>query len=371
MASESFMNNAITQIAQAGGIGSADTTITVVNGAVFYRPPNFRLICDSEIMICTGVSSNVLTVTRGAENTTAAAHANGADIYNALTEGGLIALINQASFPSTISPVVNVSGFKGADGAAGANGAAGTMAVGSVSTLAAGASATVQNVGTANAAVLNFGIPQGAQGAQGISGAGAFPVINVPSVSALTKIGTDAYVLTQDTDGISIDGANGTTFSNTTAWVQALTKSANKFTCTLVAHLATMQTDQQCALVLYDVPSNSWAYRAHLFLTPTRSANNTWQIGYRAASSGTSTNATLTYRPNETLWLHDRVWLRIYSDGTNRYYQWSADGVHWITLYSEAWNYQFVPGAWGFASYGAGLNVPPIWTVEQLYTSAP
>ena len=52
----------------------------------------------------------------------------------------------------------------GAAGPTGAQGAAATVAVGTVTTLAAGATATVTNSGTTAAAVLNFGIPQGAAG---------------------------------------------------------------------------------------------------------------------------------------------------------------------------------------------------------------
>jgi hypothetical protein len=46
------------------------------------------------------------------------------------------------------------------------------VSVGTVTTLAAGAPATVTNSGTAQAAVLNFGIPQGAAGAAGSGGSG-------------------------------------------------------------------------------------------------------------------------------------------------------------------------------------------------------
>lgn len=60
----------------------------------------------------------------------------------------------------------------GGTGATGAQGAAATVSVGSVTTLAAGAQATVSNSGTAQAAVLNFGIPQGAPGTGLGSGTG-------------------------------------------------------------------------------------------------------------------------------------------------------------------------------------------------------
>ena len=61
----------------------------------------------------------------------------------------------------------------GGVGATGAQGAAATVTVGAVTTLAAGAAATVTNSGTAQAAVLNFGIPQGAAGTGSGSGSGS------------------------------------------------------------------------------------------------------------------------------------------------------------------------------------------------------
>jgi hypothetical protein len=62
----------------------------------------------------------------------------------------------------------------GSAGPTGAQGTAATVAVGTVTTLPAGSAATVSNAGTAQAAVLNFAIPQGAPGASGGSaGAGS------------------------------------------------------------------------------------------------------------------------------------------------------------------------------------------------------
>src|SRR5437870_9699653 len=62
-------------------------------------------------------------------------------------------------------------GPAGPAGAAGAAGAAATIQVGTTMTVAAGMSASVLNGGTANAAVLNFLIPQGPQGLKGDTGA--------------------------------------------------------------------------------------------------------------------------------------------------------------------------------------------------------
>ena len=47
---------------------------------------------------------------------------------------------------------------------------AGTIAIGTVTTGAAGSSAIITNTGTASAAILNFTIPKGDQGIQGVQG---------------------------------------------------------------------------------------------------------------------------------------------------------------------------------------------------------
>jgi hypothetical protein len=61
-------------------------------------------------------------------------------------------------------------GDTGNTGATGATGAAATVAVGSVTTGAPGSGATVINVGTSSAAVFDFSIPRGDQGATGATG---------------------------------------------------------------------------------------------------------------------------------------------------------------------------------------------------------
>lgn len=56
-------------------------------------------------------------------------------------------------------------------GGGGGEGTAGTITIGTVTTGDAGTSATVTNVGTASAAILNFTIPRGTTGATGATGA--------------------------------------------------------------------------------------------------------------------------------------------------------------------------------------------------------
>jgi hypothetical protein len=97
-------------------------------------------------------------------------------VNSGVTYGGstYIALaVNQNVLPDTNSQVWALMAAAGGTGPAGATGAAATVTVGTVTTLAAGTQATVTNAGTASAAVLNFGIPQGAMGAAGTgSGSG-------------------------------------------------------------------------------------------------------------------------------------------------------------------------------------------------------
>ena len=58
---EQFTNLAATTLASAAG--SSDATITVASSASFPASGNFRLIIDTELLLCTGVSGVTLTVT--------------------------------------------------------------------------------------------------------------------------------------------------------------------------------------------------------------------------------------------------------------------------------------------------------------------
>lgn len=69
--------------------------------------------------------------------------------------------------PQGIQGIQGPAGQDGTDGTNGQDGAAATIAVGTVTTGAAGSSATVTNSGTSSAAVFNFSIPKGDTGAAG------------------------------------------------------------------------------------------------------------------------------------------------------------------------------------------------------------
>lgn len=86
-------------------------------------------------------------------------------------------------------------------GPPGAPGAAATIQIGNTTTLGANGQASVTNVGTSNAAVLNFAIPQGQTGATGPSGAAATVAVGTttpgpPGTSALvTNAGSSSAAL--------------------------------------------------------------------------------------------------------------------------------------------------------------------------------
>lgn len=69
-----------------GGIDDNDTAIAVDDATGFPLSGDFRIRVGSEIMLVTAVASNVFTVTRGIESTTAVAHATGAKVDPVYTE---------------------------------------------------------------------------------------------------------------------------------------------------------------------------------------------------------------------------------------------------------------------------------------------
>ncbi len=88
MSTEQFANNAQTSL--NGAITATATTLTVASASGFPSSAQFRILIDSELMIVTaGAGTTTWTVTRGAEGTTTAAHANQATVSQVLTVGGL------------------------------------------------------------------------------------------------------------------------------------------------------------------------------------------------------------------------------------------------------------------------------------------
>ena len=96
-----------------GAIISSDLSLTVTSATGFPGSGTFRIRIDNEIMIVTAVASNVFTVTRGAEGTSAASHSNGATINHMLTAGALDAI--RANMISTGLAASRPAGGKSGD----------------------------------------------------------------------------------------------------------------------------------------------------------------------------------------------------------------------------------------------------------------
>ncbi len=121
------------------------------------------------------------------------------------------------------------TGSTGPAGPTGPAGAAATVTVGTTTTLAPGASATVTNSGTPSAAVLNFGIPQGAAGTGGGGGGSS-----LPSGTGLVKVvsGTGGLAVA----GTDYDGPGAAASAQTAAeaaFTGDVSKSANAFATTV------------------------------------------------------------------------------------------------------------------------------------------
>lgn len=113
------------------------------------------------------------------------------------------------------TPVKGRDYFDGADGRDGADGKAATVRIGTVTTLAPGSEATVSNAGTSTDAVLNFGIPRGADG-EGGGGSGESGADGFSPIAKVTQTSTGATITITDKDGTTTatvsngkDGAAG------------------------------------------------------------------------------------------------------------------------------------------------------------------
>lgn len=87
---------------------------------------------------------------------------NGKSAYQEALDSGFVGTVQEwLDFLQGIQGEQGIQGIKGDDGSAA------TITIGTTTTLNAGQQATVQNVGTTQAAILNFGIPKGADGSGG------------------------------------------------------------------------------------------------------------------------------------------------------------------------------------------------------------
>lgn len=94
MATEKLSNSAITTLALS--TNASATSISVSAFSMFPPSGDFRILVDNELMLVTaGSSTSTWTVTRGIENTTAVAHAAGAQVALVITSAGLLKYVQE------------------------------------------------------------------------------------------------------------------------------------------------------------------------------------------------------------------------------------------------------------------------------------
>ncbi len=108
-----------------------------------------------------------------------------------------------------INGLNGTAGATGAAGTNGTNGANGTAATVQVGMVTSGSVATVQNVGSTSAAVLNFTLPQGATGAAGSAATVTVGSVTGGSTAAVTNSGTQNAAVLNFTLPQGATGATG------------------------------------------------------------------------------------------------------------------------------------------------------------------
>lgn len=104
---ERFTNAASTTL--NGAINDTTTSITVTDGSVFPADGNFRIAIENEILNVTARSTNTLTVVRGAESTTGAAHADTTAVTLIITGSNVEGWFREHG--SWFQPTVSLSGW--------------------------------------------------------------------------------------------------------------------------------------------------------------------------------------------------------------------------------------------------------------------
>lgn len=295
----------------------------------------------------------------------------------------------------------------------------GTLQIGKVTTLAAGSPATATNVGTSYAAIIDLGIPQGAAGAAGKDGKdGITPALSIGSVTT-GAAGSSATVTATTTDGgskVLLDftiprgdtgatGSGGSSVSLSDATPQplgtaaagvstsaaradhvhaAVTASGISDFTTAASAAAPVQSvagrQGDVVLTATDISGLSDALAAAtsevvdggdyvgVVVVPTPSititaqpANYSGTVGTASAQVGSLPSGT--WRSFNASYGNSAYWLTAYDFSGGDYYAVSSDGVNWQKRYGLN-----RPGQWYAAVHGSGKTVITDGTYAQIST---
>lgn len=187
------------------------------------------------------------------------------------------------------STVLNAGDVRGPQGTQGNQGNAGTITVGSVTTGAAGSSASITNAGTSSAATLNFVIPQGAKGDTGTSytvnsKAGSVQIYGVQNT---TQPGYDLEVDLATKAG-KLNTARNISLSGKVTGIVSFDGSANVTMTTALNAVTTSDITEGSRLYYTDS-------RARLALSSTADSNISSLISYDDATGVIKYRANTSY----------------------------------------------------------------------------
>jgi hypothetical protein len=158
----------------------------------------------------------------------------------------------------------------------GAQGPAGTIAVGTVSTGAAGSSASVTNSGSATAATLNFTIPRGDQGLQGNTGPMGPKSVAIANPTATEKVAlfftTSAQTVSQIRSSVFGSSSPSATFS-----IRYGTDLSAAGTEVVTGGITTTNTTTGASTTTFNnasIPANSWVWLTTSAISGTVAALN-------------------------------------------------------------------------------------------------
>ena len=142
-------------------------------------------------------------------------------------------------------------GLFGATRGTGLIGAVATIAIGTISTLAQNANATVFNSGSYTAAVLNFGLPMGQTGPQGtFRWKGAYDNAYVYGTNDVAYYNGSSYV--------AIDGTVGNIPTNTTYWEKMAAAGAEGGSIGSMSDTNIALSPSDAAIIMYNTSNSKW-----------------------------------------------------------------------------------------------------------------
>ena len=187
------------------------------------------------------------------------------------------------------STVLNAGNVRGPQGTQGNQGNAGTISVGSVTTGAAGSSASITNAGTSSAATLNFTIPQGAKGDTGTSYTvnGKAGSVQIYGVQNTTQPGYDLEVDLATKAG-KLNTARNISLSGKVTGIVSFDGSANVTMTTALNAVTTSDITEGTRLYYTDA-------RSRLALSSTSDSNISSLISYDDATGVIKYRASTSY----------------------------------------------------------------------------